>query len=126
MKFKRFLSVAAFGTGVLLVQAPVFAHEAPARHGGVVRTVNDVQYELVQRGQDAVIHVDNHGKPVPTAGMTGKLVVLQGTEKAEASLLPSGENLLVAKGVKLGGGAKAVAAIDTPEAKAITVRFVVK
>ena len=103
-----------------------FAHEAPARHGGVVRTVNDQQYELVQKGPDAVIYVDNHGKPAPTAGMTGNLVVLQGAEKTEFKLEATGENQLAAKVEKAGSGAKAVAVINAPKAKAETVRFVVK
>ncbi len=109
-----------------LVHVTAFAHEAPARHGGVVRTVNDLQYELVQKGPDALIYIDNHGKTVPTAGMTGNLVVLQGAEKTEFKLEPTDENQLVAKGAKARSGAKAVAVINAPKAKAVTVRFVVK
>jgi hypothetical protein len=123
MNARRILPVIA---SALLLQGPAFAHEAPARHGGVVRTVNDLQYELVQKGPDALIYVDNHGKPVPTAAMTGSLVVLRGAEKTEFKLEPAGEGHLLAKGAKAGSGAKAVAVINAPGAKAITVRFVVK
>ena len=80
----------------------------------------------MQKGPDAVIYVDNHGKAVPTAGMTGNLIVLQGTEKTEFKLEPIGENQLAAKGAKAGSGARAVALINAPKAKTITVRFVVK
>jgi hypothetical protein len=101
------------------------AHDSPAMHGGVVRTVGDMHFELVSRESGAVIHVADHGKPVPTAGMSGKLTVMQGKETSEAALVPAGENRLEAKGVKLGSGAKAVASI-VRNGKTISVRFAVK
>jgi hypothetical protein len=58
-------------------------------------------------------------------GMSGKLTVLNGTEKSEADLAAAGDRL-EAKGVKLAAGAKVVAALTTAEKKVITVRFTVK
>ena len=115
----------ALGAAFLLA-SPAIAHNAPSRHGGTVRAVGDIQFELVQRGDDAVIHVEDHGKPVPTAGMAGTLTVLRGTEKSEMPLQPAGENRLEAKGAKLGSGAKAVAVVTADKKKTITVRFAVK
>ena len=73
----------------------------------------------------AVIYVEDHGKPMAPTGLKGKLTVLNGAEKTEAELVPAGDKL-EAKGIKLASGAKAVATMTTPAAKAITVRFTVK
>ena len=48
-----------------------------------------------------------------------------GGEKTEADLVVSADKLQ-AKGIKLAKGAKVVAALTTPAAKAVTVRFTVK
>ena len=103
-----------------------FAHGGgSARHGGVVVTSSDLSFELVASPDGALIYVEDHGKPMAPAGMKGKLTVLNGAEKSEAELVVAGDKL-EAKGVKLTKGAKVVAAIMTPAAKAITVRFTVK
>lgn len=103
-----------------------FAHESgKARHGGVVAAASDLTFELVTEGGNAVIYVEDHGKPVAPTGMKGKLTVLNGTEKSEAALVVAGGKL-EARGLKLAKGAKVVAALTTPAAKAITVRFTVK
>jgi hypothetical protein len=101
------------------------AHGAQARHGGVVQTANDLSFELVARPDGAVIYVEDHGKPVATAGMSGKLTVLNGAEKSEAAITPAGDRL-EAKGVKVVKGSKVVAALSTADRKAITVRFTAK
>ena len=114
--------------GVSLVAAGgVLAHEgAKAKHGGVVQSASDLSFELVPQADGALVYVEDHGKPLATQGMTGKLTVLNGAQKSDAELKPAGDNKLEAKGVKLGAGAKAVAALTTPSKKAITVRFTVK
>ena len=102
------------------------AHGSAApKHGGVVADAGDLHFELVGTPTGAAIYVDDHGKPVSPNGMSGKLTVLQGTQKSEAPLTVAGDKL-EAKGVTLAKGAKVVAAITTPAKKAITVRFTVK
>jgi hypothetical protein len=96
------------------------------KHGGLVQTASELSFELVPQAEGAVVYVEDHGKPLATQGMSGKLTVLNGSQKSEAELKPAGDNKLEAKGVKLGAGAKAVAALTTPSKKAITVRFTVK
>lgn len=124
MKTNQLLATVLFGA-LVLISGPSLAHESPARHGGVVRSSGDLQFELVAKGDSAIIHVDDHGKPLSTTGMKGTITVLQGTEKTEAPLQPAGDNRLEAKGVKLGKGAKAIAAIAIGT-KTVTVRFAVK
>jgi hypothetical protein len=101
------------------------AHGGAARHGGVVAAAGDLSFELVATADGAVIYVEDHGKPLDPAGMSGRLTVLTGTEKAEADLGAAGGRL-EAKGIKLASGSKAVATLTTANKKAITVRFAVR
>lgn len=105
-----------------------FAHGEAAKHGGIVQeSSSGVSLELVNRDGTATIYVEDHGQPVPTAGASGKLTVLNGAQKSELTLEPAGANRLVAKGdAKFGAGAKAVAAVTLADRKAVTVRFAVK
>jgi hypothetical protein len=94
------------------------------KHGGLIRHANDVTYELVPLPQGAQIYVEDHGKPVSTATMLGKLTVLQGVVKSEAVLKPGGPNRLDAAGVKIAKGARVLAVINVPGRKApVIVRY---
>jgi hypothetical protein len=122
---KKLLIVVVLGLSALSFNA-AFAHgDAKPRHGGVVSTASDLGFELVGTPTGAAIYIEDHGKPMAPAGMSGKLTVLNGAEKSEAELAVAGDKL-EAKGVKLAPGAKVVAALTTPAKKAITVRFIVK
>ena len=122
---KKLFTVAVLGLSALSFNL-AFAHGgAKAKHGGVVAMASDLGFELVGTPAGAAIYVEDHGKPMAPTGMTGKLTVLNGSEKSEASLTVAGDKL-EAQGVKLAAGAKVVAALTTPAKKAITVRFTVK
>lgn len=122
---KNLLTVAVLGLSALSFTA-AFAHESgKAKHGGVIASASDLTFELVAQNGNAVIYIDDHGKPMVPTGMQGKLTVLNGADKSEAALVVAGDKL-EAQGVKLAKGAKVVAALKTPAAKAITVRFTVK
>ena len=122
---KKLLTVVVLGLSALSFNA-AFAHGgAKAKHGGVVATASDLGFELVGTPTGAAIYIEDHGKPMAPAGMSGKLTVLNGAEKSEAELAVAGDKL-EAKGVKLAPGAKVVAALTTPAKKAITVRFTVR
>mgnify|MGYP000949998287 CR=1 FL=1 len=131
MNFKpaslRLLAASALCAASLLAAPVAFAHgDAKPQHGGVVRTASDLSFELVAVADGATLYVIDHGKDYDTAGVSGKLTVLNGAEKSEADLKPAGGNKLEAKGVKLGSGAKVVAALQTSDKKTVTVRFTVK
>jgi hypothetical protein len=122
---KQLLCTAALGVSFLVLE-PSWAHDDPKpNHGGIVQVANDLSFELVSRSDGVVIYVADHGKPMATNGMTGKLTVLNGAQRTEAALVSVGDRL-EAKGIKLGPGAKVVAAVTTPGKKALTVRFSVK
>ncbi|AKJ29442.1 hypothetical protein [Caldimonas brevitalea] len=102
------------------------AHGTKAQHGGIVATAQDLGFELTNEGDKATLYITDHGQPFDTAGLSGKLTVLSGTEKSEVELKPAGENKLEAQGVKLAKGSKAVATLTNAEKKTLTVRFSVK
>jgi hypothetical protein len=109
-----------------ITTAPVLAHgAAPARHGGVVQSANDMSFELASADDGAVVYVVDHDNDRDASKMSGKLTVLNGVDKSEAELKPAGGNKLQAKGIKLGKGAKAVATV-TEGRKTTTVRFTIK
>jgi uncharacterized Zn-binding protein involved in type VI secretion len=109
------------------VSGNVMAHGDKPRHGGVVSTSNDVSFELVNKEGKATVYVNDHGKPVDTTGMSGKLTVLNGSEKTEVPLEAAGENKLTTKGeARLVKGSKAIAALTFADKKTVNVRFAVK
>ena len=126
---KKLSTVVVLGLSALSFNAAfnvAIAHESgKAKYGGVLATASDLNFELVAQNGNAVIYIDDHGKPMAPTGMKGKLTVLNGSQKSEAALVVAGDKL-EAQGVKLAKGAKVVAALTTPAAKVITVRFTVK
>ena len=79
-----------------LAAAPVaaLAHgDIDAKHGGITKMQNDLGFELVPQPDGAAIYIEDHGKPVPVAGMSGRLTVLNGSQKTEADLVPAGDRL---------------------------------
>jgi hypothetical protein len=97
---------------------------AKAKHGGVVQMANDLGFELVAGADEASIYIDDHGKALAPAGMTGKLTVLQAGTSSSTPLAVNGDRL-VAK-VALSKGANVVASLTTAAGKPITVRFTLK
>lgn len=123
---KKIFAVAAFAAGLVL-SGQALAHGAKPKHGGIVQTAGDLSFELVARDGGATIYVDDHGKDKPTAGATGTLTVLTGTQKTELPLEPGGNNVLVVKGqAALEKGSKAVASVNFADKKTVSVRFSVK
>jgi hypothetical protein len=110
----------------LIASTGAVAHDDPKpRHGGTVQVVNDVSYELVPRNGSVEIHVSDHGKPVPTAGMSGRLTIMVGSQTSNVELVATGDRL-EARGVSLSKGAKVVAVLATAKKSAVTVRFTVR
>ena len=96
-----------------------------AQHGGVVQTASDLSFELASEGDKAALYIVDHDAPADASKMSGKLAILNGTEKSEVELKPVGGNKLEAT-TKLVSGARVVATVTTAEGKAITVRFKAK
>jgi hypothetical protein len=125
MKIKIANAILCLGLGLII---PAYAHgPMPAQYGGIVQVVNDVQYELVNKGGAITIYVDDHDEPVPTAGMSGKLTALVGSEKIETTLEPGKANELLAKdAITLKPGTKLVASIKSKSGQVSQIRFTIK
>lgn len=108
-------------------QQHAHGHGHKPMHGGVVTEAGDVDFELVAKADVVTLYVRDHGKPVDLKGASGKLVLLSGTDKVEATLAPAEGNALQAKGAfKVAPGTKAVSTVTLPGKKPITARFVIK
>ena len=126
MKMKHLISVTGLVLACLSIN-PAEAHgDAKPMHGGIVQKVNDLSFELVAQADGATIYLMDHGKPMASKGITGKLTVLQGSNKTEADIKEAGDNTLRVLGVKLGKGDKLVAALSNVGGKSMTVRFTLK
>lgn len=122
---RKILAAALLGLWATSFNAALAHGDVKPKHGGVVASASDLHFELVGTPTGAALYIDDHGKPLPPTGMSGKLTVLNGAAKSEATLVVAGDKL-EAQGVKLARGSKVVAALTTPAKKAITVRFTVK
>ena len=100
--------------------------DAKPMYGGIVQLASDVQYELVPQASGAVLYIVDHGKPADASKMSGKLTVLNGTQKSEAELKPTGGSKLEAAGIKVLSGAKVVASVQGADGQTSTVRFSVR
>lgn len=126
MKMKHLISVAGLVLFSLSMN-PAQAHgDAKPQHGGIVQTANDLSFELVAQADGATIYLMDHGKPLAAKGITGRLTVLQGSNKIEADIKEASDNTLRVMGVKLGKGDKLVAALSNVVGKNMTVRFTIK
>jgi hypothetical protein len=123
---KKLLTVLVMSLCTLAVNAASAHGGAEPKHGGVVQAAGDLSFELTARDNGATIYVEDHGKPLSTAGMTGRLTVLNGGERSDTELKSAGENTLDAEGVSIISGSRAVAALKSADGTVLTIRFSVK
>ena len=101
--------------------------EAKPKYGGVVKEVDDIQYELVAKPDRMILYVEDHGKKVDSKGFTAKVTLRAGSERSEVSLVPAGENKLEATGsFKIAPGTVAIAQVKRGDKPEQTVRFTLK
>jgi hypothetical protein len=101
-------------------------HDDKARHGGVVRVVKDINYELILKPDTVALYVTDHGKPVDLKGVTARLTLLSSTDKSEVTLTPAGDRLEVKGAFKPTPGTKALAHVTLPGQAVTSVRFTLK
>lgn len=108
-----------------LATAPAWAHteHGKPQFGGVIAEAGTAQFEIVGQEGRIVVHATNHGKPVDTAGATGKLTLLDGAAKSEVTLAPAGPNRLEGAG-SLPHGAKLLIHVEWPGRKPLQGRAV--
>ena len=123
--FKPLVYRALLGAALLLGLAPaVQAHgDGSAKHGGIVKAANDLSFELAPAAAGATVYIEDHGEPLAAAGFSGKLTLLRGGQKIEKELQPGPANALVAAGLQLAAGDRAVVVVITPQKRTVAVRF---
>lgn len=104
-----------FAAALALAATPAFAHgDDKPRHGGQVVEVGDTVFELVKAPAGVTLYIMEDGDEVPTAAMTGKMIVSAGAKKTDVPLVAAGANRLAAKGAKVPDGARvSVMVIDS-------------
>ena len=81
------------------------AHGAPSpNHGGIVQAVGETWLELVVKGDTLELYLEDDGEEMPSAGLTGKLTLVNGASKTDVVLKPAGGNKLEARGTTSKGG----------------------
>lgn len=122
---KHTFAALLLGAGLGLAAAPVLAHgDGKPKHGGIVKSANDLSFELVSAPAGAEVYIEDHGKTLPTTGITGKLVVLGKSGKSETAVKAGGDKLS-APGAKLASGDKVVLVVTLPNQQVSSVRFAV-
>lgn len=119
----KFLNVLLISLGSLLFNASALAHgdETP-RHGGVVKVEHEMIFELVRGDSGASLYLRDHGKPYPSAMLTGNITVLAAGKKSDAALKPAGENKMTAD-VVIPDGAKVLVKVKGDGHHSVTVRY---
>jgi hypothetical protein len=123
MKLQSIVAVVALSAASTVFAADT--HDHKPRHGGVVASVKEVDYELVAKPAMIQIFVRDHGKPVDVSKATAKVTLLTGSDKQEVELKPAGDRLEAGGSFKVGAGTKAVAVV-TINGKPATARFTLK
>lgn len=99
--------------------------EHKAMNGGHLTTVKDIDYELVASATSLQLYVRDHGKSMDLSKASAKLTLLNGSEKQEIELKPSGEKLEAVGTFKVTTGAKVVVVVSN-QGKQTTARFALK
>ncbi len=99
---------------------------ATPNHGGIVQAVGETWLELVVRGDTLELYLEDDGEEMPSAGLSGKLTIVDGAGKKDVALKPAGGNKLEAKGVA-GKGAKVLALLTLADKKTkVSATFTLK
>lgn len=83
------------GVASALLATAGFAHGIPKpKHGGWVDTGAETSFELVRSAQGVTVYIEDHGKPMATAGGHAEILLGSETGKPLARLAPAGANTL--------------------------------
>ena len=118
------LAIAAALAFAPLVAAAHDSHTA--KHGGITVETKALDFEIVAKPDTVQVYVSDHGKPVKLDGATGKVTLLNGSEKADIALAPAGDKLEAKGAFKVAKGTKGIASVTLAGKPAATARFEVK
>lgn len=99
-------------------------HDHGPKHGGIVREVGRITFELVARTDSLTLHVSDHGKPVDITDAKAVVTLYGGNDKLVIELEPAGENRMTAKGsFKVGVGIRAALMFKQPNQPEVRGNF---
>lgn len=101
-------------------------HDHKPLHGGIVTEAKSMDVELVAKPEKLQLHLRDHGKPIDVANAKAKVTLLNGQDKQEVELSPSGNRLEASGTFKVSTGTKAIAVINVAGKPPVTARFSVK
>ena len=101
-------------------------HDHAAKNGGIVVETKAGDLEIVAKPDLLQIFISDHGKPVSLDGAKAKVTLLNGAEKSEAELMPSGNKMEAKGSFKVAKGTKGIAVLTLAGKSPATARFEVK
>lgn len=101
-------------------------HDHKPLHGGIVSEAKGMDVELVAKPEQLQLHLRDHGKPIDVTKAKAKVTLLNGQDKQEVELSPSGNQLEASGTFKVSAGTKAIAVISVAGKPPVTARFSVK
>ncbi|TGD97702.1 hypothetical protein [Methylobacterium nonmethylotrophicum] len=116
---------AALLTSVVLVAAPVCAHETAGKCGGRVTNAGNYGVELVAKGQTVdVCLLDGSEQPVPAAGFKATAILVEGGKPARIALTPADGNRLTGQAqVPLGTAPRGAVQLTAPDGASASGTF---
>lgn len=103
------------------------AHEPmDPKHGGRILVAADLDFEIVQRGDDLIFYIEDHGELVSTEGASSTVTVIREGRPVEVKLSPMAPNALVASATRPVAGTAVVVVIKLRRPADLTFRFVAR
>lgn len=129
---RRRLHAAAALAALLLAGAmapQVRAHDAASGpNGGQMIEVKGHHLELTTKGSELTLYLSDEAEaPMPSRGVSGRAVILDGSKQSTTALTPAEPNRLVARlEAPLSPGARVVVTAKLADGHDVVARFVVK
>ena len=114
--------------GVLLVPGIARAQRAPGPNGGLVVVADGHPVELLVQGLDLTVFLsEEEGRPAPSRGASGRVVVQSGGQTATVALAPAEPNRLVGRlAAPVAAGARMVFSGAMADGHRVQARFVLE
>ncbi|HWW70476.1 MAG TPA: hypothetical protein VN089_11090 [Duganella sp.] len=114
---KKFLGTMVLSAAALTAGYAV-AHGSPvANHGGIAQAVGETWLELVVRGDQVDLYLQDDGDDMASADVTGKITLVTAAGKREFVLKPAGGNKLEAKAPGAAKAGKVLALLTMADKK---------
>lgn len=104
------------------------AHGTPvANHGGIVQAVGETWLELVVKGDQVELYLQDDGDDMESAEVAGKVTLVTAAGKKEFPLKPAGGNKLEAKAPGAANAGKVLALLTMADKKTrVSTTFEIK